>query len=100
MQSGNAMNNKAFGFITVVVVCLFASLARAATTWSTQDYDLYSGDFNGDGKTDILYIAKDPSLSSGMRLPMEPVPNIPWQSWQSNYLGIQWYGGLYVAVVG
>ena len=81
------------------VTVLFARVACATTDWSSQDYDLYAGDFNGDGKTDILYIAKDPSKTSGIALSDGSGPNIPWQSWQSNYLGIAWYGNNYNIIV-
>ncbi|MFL6604617.1 MAG: FG-GAP-like repeat-containing protein [Steroidobacteraceae bacterium] len=75
-------------------------LARGATDWSTQDYDLYPGDFNGDGKTDILYVAKDASKVSGIALSDGAGPNIPFQSWPSNYLGIPWYGNHYNVIIG
>jgi hypothetical protein len=65
-----------------------------------QEYDLYPGDFNGDGKTDILYIAKDAGKLSGIATYSSNGLNTVWQSWPSNYLGIQWYGGAYTAVVG
>lgn len=84
-------------FATLALGC--SQPAAAATDWSTQDYDLYAGDFNGDGKTDILYIAKDPSKVSGIALSDGTGPNVPWQSWQSNFLGIAWYGNSYNVVV-
>src|SRR5882724_9261680 len=71
----------------------------AATDWSAQDYNLYPGDFNGDGRTDILYVAKDPGKVSGIALSDGSGPNVPGQSWQSNYLGIPWYGNLYNIIV-
>src|SRR5205807_737667 len=53
----------------------------AATGWSTQDYDLYSGDFNADGRGDILYVAKDPDNASGIALSdATGGPNTPGQS--------------------
>jgi len=94
------MNSKAFSLAIISLGLSLASLADAATPWSTQDYDLYSGDFNGDGKTDILYIAKDAAKPSGIAVSDGSGPNIAWQSWASNFLGIQWYGSQYVAVVG
>jgi RHS repeat-associated protein len=74
--------------------------AHAATDWSTQDYDLYPGDFDGDGHTDILYVAKDPSKASGIaRSDASNGPNGAWQSWAGNFLGIPWYGNLYSVIV-
>src|SRR5262245_32764688 len=86
----------------IIVALAFSifSVAHATTDWSAQDYDLYSGDFDGDGKTDLLYIAKDPSKPSGVAKSDGNAPNIPWQSWPSNYLGIQWSGNAYTAIVG
>lgn len=77
-----------------------ASLTQAATDWSTQDYDLYSGDFNYDGKSDILYVAKSPDKLSGLALgDASGGPNTPYQSWPSNYLGIDWSGNKYTPVI-
>jgi hypothetical protein len=86
--------------MTILAVGLwFSSLAQAATTWSTQDYDLYAGDFNGDGKTDILYIAKSSANASGINLSDGTGPNIPLQIWPSNYLGIPWYGNQFKVIL-
>lgn len=84
--------------LLLLAACLCWSAARAAT-FDAQDYDLYPGDFNGDGKTDILYIAKDAGKASGIAISDatgEPsATDAPWQSWPSNYLGIQWSGNAY-----
>jgi hypothetical protein len=80
------------------VLCALA--VQAATPWNAQDYDLHSGDFNGDGKADLLYIAKSPASSSGIATSYESNLNTIWQSWPSNYLGIPWHGGQYSALVG
>lgn len=76
------------------------TLAQATTEWSAQDYNLYSGDFNGDGKADILYVAKDPSKASGIAIgDGTNQPNTPWQSWPSNFLNIPWSGNIYNIIV-
>ena len=49
----------AFRILAAIAALLPCALAQAAD-WSAQDYELYSGDFNGDGASDVLYIAKDP----------------------------------------
>ena len=92
------MNSRIASFALAFSTMLLASLA-VATDWSTQDYDLYPGDFDGDGKTDILYIAKAVEKASGIARSDGVAPNQIWQSWPSNYFGIQWYGDMYVAVV-
>jgi RHS repeat-associated protein len=76
-----------------------SGVVHATAEWNAQDYDLYSGDFNGDGKTDILYIAKNPSMPSGIARSDGTGPNIAWQSWPSNYLGINWSGNAYNVIV-
>ena len=84
------------GMLMLLSVC---GIGHATTEWNAQDYDLYSGDFNGDGKTDILYVAKDPSMPSGIALSNGTGPNIAWQSWASNFLGINWSGNAYNVIV-
>jgi YD repeat-containing protein len=74
-------------------------IANAGSSWSTQDYDLYPGDFNGDGLTDLLYVAKDPGSLSGILLSDGVGVNNPIQSWDSRYLGIPWSAGLYNVIV-
>lgn len=92
------MNNKYLKLAVVLLGLVFASFAQA-TEWSAQDYDLYPGDFNGDGKTDMLYIAKDPLKLSGIALSDGTAPNTTWQTWPSDYLNIGWSGNQYNFVV-
>ena len=83
----------------ILALLLFGGVLHASTEWNAQEYDLYAGDFNGDGKTDILYIAKDPSMPSGIAASDGTGPNIAWQSWPSNFLGINWSGNDYKVIV-
>jgi RHS repeat-associated protein len=78
--------------LLAVLLAVGSPSAWSATEWNTKEYDLYPGDFDGDGKTDMLYIAKDVSRASGIARSDGSGPNIPWQSWPSNYLGIPWSG--------
>jgi hypothetical protein len=82
----------------IACACAAFPIARA-TDWSAKTYDLYFGDFNGDGLTDVLYIAKDPAGVSGIELSDGTGPSIPWQSWASNFLGIPWSGNQYTVIV-
>jgi hypothetical protein len=82
-----------------VIACELPVLARA-TDWSTQDYDLYPGDFNGDGKTDVLYVAKSPSMPSGIALSDGERWTIGFQSWSSSQFGIPWYSNVYKPIIG
>jgi RHS repeat-associated protein len=84
----------------LIAVALGASVvARAGTGWSTQDYDLYPGDFNGDGLTDMLYVAKDASHPNGIALSDGTGLNTTLQTWGNAYLGIPWSSGQYNIVV-
>jgi RHS repeat-associated protein len=87
--------------IRVVAFLLLALVAGAAnaTTWSAQDYDLYSGDFNGDGMADLLYVAKAPGGLSGIALGVNGGFDASFQSWPSNYLGVSWSGNQYNVVI-
>ncbi|MES1190002.1 MAG: FG-GAP-like repeat-containing protein [Steroidobacter sp.] len=86
-------------WIGVVGLLSQFSTVYASTSWSAQDYDLYPGDFNGDGKTDILYVAKDPSKLSGIALSDGTAPNINWQSWTSSFLNVLWSNNQYNVIV-
>jgi RHS repeat-associated protein len=92
------MNNKTIKLIVMLLGLATAQWAHA-TDWSADEYDLYSGDFNGDGKGDILYVARDPAKISGIAISDGSAPNITWQTWPSNYLGIPWSGNLYNVIV-
>jgi RHS repeat-associated protein len=76
-----------------------AAFANAATPWSAETHQLTFGDFNADGKTDLLYIANEPSLPSGIALSDGNAPTVNHQSWASNYLGIPWHSGYYKPIV-
>ena len=82
-----------------MIVIGATSLAHAAGSWSTQDYDLYAGDFNGDGLTDLLYISKDSSRPSGIVLSDGTGLNTTLQTWGNAYLGIPWTSGQYNVIV-
>jgi hypothetical protein len=86
------------GFAAVVLL-MMSGLSYGQTVWNAQDYDLYSGDFDGDGRADILYIAKSPNNPSGIARSDGSSPDIAWQSWASNYLGINWSGNTYNVIV-
>ena len=93
------MKNKVVSLVGIVIALLSLQI-HAATTWDTRDYDLYVGDFNGDGHDDILYIAKNPNNSSGIALSdASGGPNLSLQTWPSSYLGVTWSTSLYSVYV-
>lgn len=92
-------NNTLAMLVVAFLAVLTGSQAHAEADWNSAEYDLYPGDFDGDGATDLLYVAKDPSKASGIARSDGNGPNIPWQSWLSNYLGIPWHSNLYRIVV-
>jgi len=93
------MNKNLWLLATMLLLGVFMTPVEAATPWSTQDYDLYSGDFDGDGRADILYVAKDKSKASGIARSDGAGPNLPFQSWPANYLGITWSDNVYTVIV-
>jgi RHS repeat-associated protein len=86
--------------IWAVALLGWSTSTWATNSWSAQDYDLYPGDFNGDGFTDLLYVSRNPSMPSGILLSDGTSPATPGQSWLSDYLGISWSSNTYTVVVG
>src|SRR5690349_3193047 len=89
------------------IACLLTAVAvlwmhaTHAAPFSSQTHDVYPGDFNGDGKSDLLVIAKDASEPSGIyATDASGQPSTLLQSWSSGYLGINWSGSGYTAVIG
>lgn len=76
-----------------------SNLVQAENAWSAEDYDFYGGDFNGDGVSDVLYIARDLGQLNGIALSDGAGFNVPLQSWGNAYLGIPWSSGEYNIVV-
>jgi YD repeat-containing protein len=100
-MKGLVMSNKSllrsvFGLLALIGGCA----AHAQLPWSDQTHQIAFGDFNGDGKTDLLYIAKDPSGSSGIALSNNAGPYNIAQTWPSTYLGIAWHSSTYKPIVG
>ena len=93
------MKNKLFA-LACLLVSGVASSAQALNAFSTQDVDLYAGDFNGDGYTDILYVSKSASGVSGIIYSDGTSPSISGPAWTSNYLGIPWSSNIYTVIVG
>ncbi len=80
---------------------LATSLNAVAATWSSDAYTVAPGDFNGDSKSDLLVIAKDPTQWSGIALgDGSGQPNVLHQSWPSDHLGITWTAGTYIPRIG
>src|SRR5262245_58589499 len=71
-----------------------------ASNWNSANYDLYPGDFNGDGATDVLFVAKNANAQSGIALSN----GVEWvagaQYWNSDGFGLQWHSGAYIPVIG
>lgn len=94
------MHARILGKLLLAISCLpGAAVVHATTEWNAQEYNLYTGDFDGDGKTDLLYIAKDVARASGIVRSDGTAPTIPHQIWPSNYLGIPWSGDVSQVVV-
>lgn len=93
------LRKELFGTGIALLFCVLKT-ADAATTWSAQDYDLYSGDFNADGLSDILYIAKSSANASGIAISDASGLNTILQSWSSNHLGIQWHSNVFTPLIG
>lgn len=87
--------------IAVLVLSISGGSPLQASELNSQDFQIAIGDFNGDGKSDLLYIAKDPGRPSGIASgDASGGPNTDWQSWPSHFLGIPWHSGNYNPVVG
>lgn len=84
----------------VGALLLATSLNAFAATWTSDTHILAPGDFNNDGRADLLVIAKDASQPTGIALNDGSQPNVFHQSWASGYLGITWSGGTYVPAIG
>ena len=75
--------------------------ANAAAQFSEKDYILSAGDFNGDGRSDLLYVGRTPDKPNGIALAdSSGAPQLGFQSWPATYLGIAWSTGQYVPAIG
>jgi FG-GAP-like repeat len=65
--------------------------AQPASQLNLGQYALFAGDFNGDGRTDLLYIGRALHARSGIALTDgSGAPQVGFQSWDQTYLGINW----------
>jgi hypothetical protein len=78
---------------------VFASAAHAQLPWSDDTHQIAFGDFDADGKTDLLYVAKSSGANSGIALSNNAGPYQVSQSWASNHLGIAWHSSTYRPIV-
>lgn len=86
--------------LIVVAAGLLHALASHAGEWNATDYDLYPGDFNADGRTDILYVAKSANKGSGVALSDGSQPIAGHQVWHATGFGIPWHSNVYLPVIG
>jgi hypothetical protein len=82
-----------------MLALLGVEAAQAQLPWSDDTHQIAFGDFNEDGKTDLLYVAKSPSGTSGIALSNNAGPYQVSQSWASNFHGITWHSGTYRPIV-
>jgi RHS repeat-associated protein len=89
------------GIAAFLGLLAFSVLSQAATQFSEKDYSLYAGDFNGDGRTDLLYIGKTPDKPNGIALAdSSGAPQAGFQSWPATFLGIPWSTGQFIPAIG
>jgi YD repeat-containing protein len=81
--------------ISLLLLATASATSQAQLPWSDDTHQIAFGDFNGDGKTDLLYVARSPSGSSGIALSNNAGPYNVSQIWSSNHLGIAWHSGTY-----
>ena len=93
------MSNQYLRLLAAGVMLTASYVANAQLPWSDQTHQIAFGDFNGDGKTDLLYVARDPSQTSGIAISIGAGPYSLSQSWPSNHLGIAWGNANYKPVV-
>ena len=71
------------------LACL-STASAAGGDWSAATHSLAAGDFNADGRDDLLVIARDPWRSSGIVLSdASGNPSVLHQRWASDHLGIE-----------
>ncbi|MEZ5499829.1 MAG: FG-GAP-like repeat-containing protein [Steroidobacteraceae bacterium] len=89
------------GMVALLAMSLGAvGAVQGATAFSQKDYDLYAGDFDGDGVDDVLFIARDATHLSGITLSDGTSFSRPLQTWGNAYLGVPWSSGDYDIVIG
>jgi YD repeat-containing protein len=94
------MSRKMVTKIGALLLLISGSAAvHAQLPWSDETHQIAFGDFNGDGKTDLLYVARSPGASSGIALSNNAGPYSIVQTWPSSHLGIAWHSGTYRPVV-
>jgi YD repeat-containing protein len=93
------MSNKQLRLLAAATLMTTSLAAHAQLPWSEQTHQIAFGDFNGDGKTDLLYLARDSAQTSGIALSNNAGPFTAVQAWPSNYLGIAWHSGNYNPIV-
>src|SRR5215510_6237834 len=96
---GSTMANKHLRLLATVSMAFASYGASAQLPWSDQTHQIAFGDFNGDHRTDVLYVARDSSQSSGIALSTGSGPYATGQTWASNYLGISWSNANYKPIV-
>jgi YD repeat-containing protein len=93
------MPNKHLRLIAAIALLAVSFAARAQLPWSEQTHQIAFGDFNGDRRTDVLYVARDSGQSSGIAVSTGSGPQGAGQTWASNYLGISWANAAYKPIV-
>jgi YD repeat-containing protein len=93
------MTNKNLLRLASAIALTGSAAAQAQLPWSDDTHQIAFGDFNGDGKTDLLYVAKSSGANSGIALSNNAGPYQVNQSWPSNHLGIAWHSSTYKPVV-
>src|SRR6187455_1399902 len=93
------MSESKFRFMAVIALLAASTTAHAQLPWSEQTHQIAFGDFNGDHRTDVLYVARDPAQSSGIALSTGSGPYGSGQTWPSNHLGISWANAAYKPIV-
>jgi YD repeat-containing protein len=93
------MTNRNLLRLASAIALTGSAAAHAQLPWSDDTHQIAFGDFNGDGKTDLLYVAKSSSANSGIALSNNAGPYEVSHSWPSNYHGIAWHSSTYKPIV-